>query len=440
MAETTPGEVLRHARSLAAPGSPGGQTGPWAQAGAERARLAGVTAPALLSVDQHAAAVAALLAPTPTVRLPLADCAGLALAADLTAPLALPPFDNSAMDGYAVRAADVAGAPVELPVAQDIPAGRTDRLTLAPGTAHRIMTGAPLPAGADAVVQVEHTDGGTTVVRVHQPVRSGQHVRRAGEDVATGAVVLAAGTTLGAAQLGAAAAVGQAELDVHRRPRVLVLSTGSELVAPGEPLAFGQIYESNGRMLATAVDEAGGTAEVVRFVADDVAALHDALASRLTGVDLLLTSGGVSAGAYEVVKDAMAGQGVSFVKVAVNPGLPQGCGRYRGVPVVTLPGNPVSALVSFEVFVRPALRAAGGHAVTRRPRVPARLAAAATSPRGRRQFRRGRLAADGTVTLVGGPGSHLLSALARSDCLVELGEEVTELAAGDAVTAWILST
>ena len=407
--------------------------------------LTRVTSTTLLNVDEHASAVAALLAPTPTVRLPLAGCAGLASAVDLTAPIALPPFDNSAMDGYAVRAADVAGAgpgsdAVELPVAQDIPAGRTDRLTLAPGTAHRIMTGAPMPAGADAVVQVEHTDGGTSVVRVFHGVEREQHVRSAGEDVAAGSVVLPAGTTIGAAQIGIAAAVGHAELDVHRRPRVLVLSTGSELVAPGEQLEFGQIYESNSQMLALAARDAGADAEIAHFVADDVDAFHAALAPRMADVDLLLTSGGVSAGAYEVVKDALASHGVSFVKVAMNPGRPQGAGRYLGTPVVTLPGNPVSALVSFEVFVRPALRRAGGHAVTRRPLVPARLADAVGSPAGRRQFRRGRLAPDGTVSLVGGPGSHLLGSFAASNCLVELAEDVTAVEAGATVAVWVLAT
>jgi molybdopterin molybdotransferase len=397
-----------------------------------------VTGTGLRSVDEHAAAVAALLTSTPVRPVPLERAIGLALAADLTTPVALPPFANSAMDGYAVRARDTAAAPVELPVVEDIPAGRTDHLTLAPGTAHRIMTGAPVPDGADAVVQVEHTDGGTGVVLVHRQVRPGQHIRLAGDDVAAGSVVLRAGTTMGAAQLGVAAAVGHAELVVHRRPRVLVLSTGSELVAPGGTLAHGQIYESNSLMLAAAVDAAGGTAEVVRFVADDVAELHEALRPRLDGVDLLLTSGGVSAGAYEVVKDAFTEHGVEFVKVAVNPGMPQGAGRYLGTPVVTLPGNPVSALVSFEVFVRPALRAAGGHAVTARPSVPVRLAGAATSPQGRRQYRRGRLAADGTVSLVGGPGSHLLGSFALSDCLVVLGEDVTEVADGAPVTAWLL--
>ncbi|MGH3984865.1 MAG: molybdopterin molybdotransferase MoeA [Pseudonocardiaceae bacterium] len=389
------------------------------------------------SVDEHSRVVAALLTATPVIRLPLVECAGLALAEPVTASLPLPPFDNSAMDGYAVRSVDVADAtadkPVQLPVPEDIPAGRTDSPSLQPGTAHRIMTGAPMPPGADAVVPVELTDAGLHQVRIFATRSAGQSVRRAGDDVATGDEVLAAGTVLGAAQLGVAAAVGQAELPVHRRARVLVLATGSELVKPGTPLQHGQIYESNSTMLAVAVREAGGEAQLMHFVPDDVDELEAALAARLDGIDLLVTSGGVSAGAYEVVKDAMTGHGVEFGKVAMQPGGPQGAGRYRGVPVVTLPGNPVSSSVSFELFVRPALRAAMC-LPAQRPRVTARLTEALESPADLRQFRRGALdATSGTVAPVGGPDSHLLGALARSDCLIDIPETRTHLAAGDEV-------
>ncbi|GAA4764070.1 molybdopterin molybdotransferase MoeA [Actinomycetospora chibensis] len=403
---------------------------------------------AMRPVAEHAEAVAALLGPTATETVPLAGALGRILAEDLVSPMALPPFSNSAMDGYAVRSADLADLPAELPVAADIPAGRTDGPALDGGTAHRIMTGAAMPDGADAVVQVEWTDAGTERVRIERAVAAGQNVRVAGEDVTAGQVVLPAGTVLGPAQVGLAAAVGAGSLPVRRRPRVLVLSTGSELVAPGEPLRHGQIHESNGPMLAAAVTDAGAVAELLRFVPDDVeqflGTLDEALAARADDpVDLVLTSGGVSAGAYEVVKDAFTDRGITFAKVAMQPGMPQGLGHHHGptgdVAVVTLPGNPVSSLVSFEVFVRPVLRAALGHPQPGRPRVRARLAEPLDSPPGRRQFRRGRLdAVDGTVTAVGAPGSHLLAALARADCLLVVGEETTRVEAGEVVEVWLL--
>jgi molybdopterin molybdotransferase len=403
---------------------------------------------AMRPVAEHAEAVAALLGPTATETVPLAGALGRILAEDLVSPIALPPFSNSAMDGYAVRSADLEDLPAELPVAADIPAGRTDGPALDGGTAHRIMTGAAMPDGADAVVQVEWTDAGTETVRIERAVAAGQNVRVAGEDVTAGQVVLPAGTVLGPAQVGLAAAVGAGSLAVRRRPRVLVLSTGSELVAPGEPLRHGQIHESNGPMLAAAVTDAGAVAELLRFVPDDVdqflGTLDEALAARADDpVDLVLTSGGVSAGAYEVVKDAFTDRGITFAKVAMQPGMPQGLGHHHGptgdVAVVTLPGNPVSSLVSFEVFVRPVLRAALGHPQPGRPRVRARLAEPLASPPGRRQFRRGRLnAVDGTVTAVGAPGSHLLAALARADCLLVVGEETTRVEAGEVVEVWLL--
>jgi len=385
------------------------------------------------TVEEHQAAVSALLSPLPEESVPLAAAHGRVLARDVTAAVALPGFDNSAMDGYAARWAEVGGAaqrPVRLPVAEDIPAGRSDVVPLAPGTVHRIMTGAPLPPGADVVVPVELTDGGTEQVEIRDSPAAGTHLRRAGEDIAAGDVALSAGSPLGAAQLGLAAAVGLTELPVRRRPRVLVLSTGSELVAPGEPLAPGQIYESNSLLLAAAVEEAGGLPRRLHFVPDDVDQFLTTVRARLATADLLITSGGVSAGAYEVVKDAFRGLGtVEFGKVAMQPGGPQGAGTVDGVPVITLPGNPVSAFVSFEVFVRPALRRALGHASPDRLRAPARLTGPLRSPPGRRQFLRGYFEG-GEVSQVGGPGSHLVAHLARANCLVVVPEDVTELSAG----------
>lgn len=393
----------------------------------------------MISVNQHQQAVAALPAHTGAISVPVEEALGMVLAADVSAPIALPSFDNSAMDGYAVRAAEITEAPLTLPVAEDIPAGRTDVPPLRPGTAHRIMTGAPLPDGADTIVQVELTDAGTAAVRIDEAVAADRHIRRAGEDITAGTLALPAGTELTASALGLAGALGCAQLSVYRRPRVLVVSTGSELVAPGTPLARGQIYDSNGLMLAAAVREAGCEPVRVHSVADDVAQFLDTLHGHIEqrDIDLILTSGGVSAGAYEVVKDALATAGVNFTKVAMQPGGPQGAGRYRGVPVVTLPGNPVSSLVSFEVFVRPALRAAGGYRRAQRDTVSARLTEAIDSPQGKRQYRRGRYAA-GAVRLVGGPGSHLLGALASADCLALIPEDVEHLEAGTEVECLLL--
>ncbi|CAA0109108.1 Molybdopterin molybdenumtransferase 2 [Mycolicibacterium vanbaalenii] len=394
------------------------------------------------SVDEHRQVVAGLITARRPVTLPVADTLGLILAADVVAPLSLPGFDNSAMDGYAVLADDIASAtddtPVRLPVTEDIPAGRTDIPTITAGTAHRIMTGAPLPRGATGVVPVEATDGAVDTVTIRAGVRPGQHIRRAGEDVTAGTTVLRAGQVVTPAVLGLAAALGLADLAVVPRQRVLVMSTGTELVAPGRALQPGQIYESNAVMLAAAVRDAGGDVVASPMTGDDVDAFRETLRNH-TGagrVDLVITTGGVSAGAYEVVKDALSGT-VEFVKVAMQPGMPQGAGSVDGTPIITLPGNPVSALVSFEVFIRPALRAAMGLPNPDRPRRTAELAEDLTSPRGKRQFRRGVLDAD-TVTSYGPPASHHLRWLASANCLLELDEDTGEVAAGERVQVWDL--
>lgn len=393
------------------------------------------------SVTEHQAIVAGLIRTRAPQQLPLADTLGLTLADDVVAPLSLPGFDNSAMDGYAVLADDVADAtpdtPVLLPVSEDIPAGRTDALTLKPGTAHRIMTGAPLPTGATAVVPVEATDGAIDTVTIRASAKPGQHIRRAGEDVTAGTPVLRAGQVVTPAALGLAAALGMAELSVIPRQRVMVMSTGTELMAPGTPLQPGQIYESNAVMLAAAVREAGAEVMIAPMSSDDVDTFRDTLRRHTAATDLIITTGGVSAGAYEVVKDALAEQ-VDFVKVAMQPGMPQGSGIVDGTPIVTLPGNPVSALVSFEVFIRTPLRAAMGQPEPHRPRRAAVLTETLTSPRGKRQFRRGVLSGD-TVTSYGPPASHHLRWLASANCLLEIAEEVTELAAGSPVGVWDLS-
>ena len=379
------------------------------------------------SVSEHQRVVSQLISARPAANVGLADSLGLVLADDVIAPLSLPVFDNSAMDGYAVRVDDVIGAdpanPVKLPVAEDIPAGRTDLL----------------------VIAVESTDAGIDTVTISASAKPGQHIRGAGGDVTIGSTVLRAGDTVTPAALGLVAALGLGELAVIPRQRVLVISTGSELVAAGTALQPGQIYESNAVMLAAAVSDAG--AEVVGVVTcdDDVARFTALLDSHAGQTDLIITSGGVSAGAYEVVKDALGGgsgpdRGVEFVKVAMQPGMPQGAGRTPGgSAIVTLPGNPVSALVSFEVFIRPALRAAMNFVQPKRPHRTAVLAEDLTSPSGKRQFRRGVYnPADGTVVSYGPPASHHLRWLASANCLLDIAEDITELAAGEQVELWDL--
>lgn len=396
------------------------------------------------TVAEHQAAVLALVAPLPATSVAIADAAGHVLAQDVTSVQALPRWDNSAMDGYAVRAADVVGAqpdaPVTLVVLADLAAGSDAEPEVRPGTAARIMTGAPVPPGADSVVPVEQTDGGTQTVQLRAPAPLGAHVRRAGEDVVAGQVVLTAGTLLGPAQVAAAASVGGAEVVVHRRPRVAVLSTGSELVEPGTALRRGQIPDSNSYLLAAAVQAAG--CDVVRLgaVPDDGPALR-ALLDRLDGaVDAIVTSGGVSMGAYDVVKEVLADDaGMSFVRVAMQPGKPQGLGRLAGgTPVVALPGNPVSAFVSFEVFVRPALLRMRG-LPAEPPSVEAVVVDGWSSPRGRAQYMPVTVVAapDGSPGVRpaarGGSGSHLVAGLAGAQGLAVVGAAVELVSPGDMV-------
>jgi len=392
----------------------------------------------------------------PASMVTLENAQGLVLADDMVAQLALPVFDNSAMDGYAVRVEDASHAtsehPVVLPVAEDIPAGRTDILSLKPGTVHRIMTGAPVPAGANAIVPVEDTDGGVHTVAIRKIGPAGKHIRRAGEDVAPGTTVLRKGQVVNAAMLGLISALGMTELPVIPRQRVLVVSTGSELVPPGTPLQPGQIYESNSIMLAGALRDAGAAVVAIATADDDVAQFVAILDRHATEVDLIITSGGVSAGAYEVVKDAFGrdgDQGVEFVKVAMQPGMPQGIGRVAGATIVTLPGNPVSALVSFEVFIRSPLRRAMGLPDPDRPHRPAVLTETLTSPRGKRQFRRAILESPkgqgglerqvGSVTGYGPAASHHLRWLASANGLLDIPEDVEEVSAGTLLQVWDLT-
>jgi len=432
------------------------------------------------SVDEHREVVRALLAPL-AARLGGEELAvsaermsqhphdydGRVLAADVTAPIDLPPFDNSQMDGYAVVSDDLLDAsgerPVSLQVARHIPAGSTGR-PLERGWAAPIMTGAPIPAGADAVVPIEQVDppaffadvddkppssseaasaddsvtAALRVARFARPVARGTYCRARGSDIAAGSLLLAAGTRLGAAQWGVLAASGVSTVPVRRRVRVTVLSTGHELRQPGDELGPGQIFDANSAALTRALAEAGADVRTVAAVSDEPEAFSRQLAALGGETDLLVTTGGVSAGAYEVVRETLAGAGVDFVGVRMQPGGPQGSGvlRETGMPVVTFPGNPVSALVSFEVFLRPVLLELTGAPASDRPRSRVTLAEDATSPVDKHQIRRGRLRDDGRVELVGGPGSHLLHAYAASALLVHIPAGVASVTAGDTLEAW----
>ncbi len=394
--------------------------------------------------DEHLAEVLQVVQPLAPLELGLLDAHGCVLAEDVVAPHPLPGFDNSAMDGYAVRAADVQHVPCVLPVVGDVAAGPAASISVQQGLSVRIMTGAFLPAGADAVVPVEHTDGGLAQVRIDRVPSPGQHIRRAGEDVRPGEVVLAAGTHLGAAQLGLAAAVGRARLLVRPRPRVVVVSTGDELVEPGGVLRPGQIHDSNSVALTAACTEAGAIAYRVGIIPDDGPRLLDALEDQLVRADLLLTSGGVSVGAYDVVKEVLSRLGtVGFHKVAMQPGMPQGFGVIGPdrTPVFGLPGNPVSAMVSFEAFVRPALRRMLGAPVVTRPVISAVTTEDLRSPSGKRSFLRVRLdVVEGryVVTPVSGTGSHLVAGLSRANAFAVVPEGVELVAAGEPVQVMML--
>jgi len=298
-----------------------------------------------------------------------------------------------------------------------------------------------MPAGADSVVPVEWTDGGVARVRIHRPVQPGAFVRRAGEDVETGDLVLSSGTPVGPAQVGLLAAVGRERVLARPRPRVSVISTGSELVEVGKRPGAGEIVDANSYALAAAARDAGADAYRVGIVPDDHSRLLDVLEGQLRRADLLVTSGGVSVGAFDVVKQALSELGtVEFTRVAMQPGMPQGFGTLggEGTPIFCLPGNPVSALVSFEVFVRPAIRLMLGKRRLHRRTITATTRERLSSPKDRRQYRRGLLHRDVdgsySVEAVGGPGSHLLASLARANSLIVIDEEVTEVPQGGSVT------
>ncbi|PVG81207.1 molybdopterin molybdenumtransferase MoeA [Nocardioides gansuensis] len=402
----------------------------------------------LLPVPELVERILATVSPLPDFPQPLMDALGLALAEDVVAPISLPSFDNSSMDGYAVSHADVVTAteesPVHLPVVGEIGAGRSGLMAMSPGTAVKIMTGAPVPRGCTAVVPYEWTDRGVAQVRITRAPSDGQHIRRAGDDVAEGDMLLEHGTVLGPRHLGLLAAVGRATVRCRPRPRVVVLSTGSELRDPGTPLGRDSIYDGNSYLLAASARAAGAIAYRVGIVPDDPRTFTDALSDQLVRADLVVTSGGVSEGDYDVVKEALRSLGtVWFGGVAMQPGKPQGFGTIGddNTPIFTLPGNPVSSYVSFETFVLPAIRRMMGKLPYSRPVRRARLTHPVSSPAGKRQFVRVLYDVDrggAFVTPVGGHGSHLLGDLAAANALVVVPEDATSISAGEMVQVLLL--
>jgi molybdopterin molybdotransferase len=398
------------------------------------------------TVEAHRDTVRELLAHLPgtgrTEELPLLAALGRGLAVDIPAPVDLPPFDNSQMDGFAVRSSDIADGGANLTVVAPIPAGAT-AAALEPGTAAPIMTGAMIPPGADAVVPIERAvpdsfpDPGTAATVRLPATEPGTYVRNAGSDIRSGELALAGGTFLGPGQLGLLAALGVTGVSVHRKLKVLLATTGDEVVEPGGTLAPGKIYDANGTLLEAAMSQAGLDVQRAAISTDSPEELAAMLRERAPHVDLIVTTGGVSKGAYEVVRQATADQDVEFLHVAMQPGGPQGIGRFDGVPFIGFPGNPVSCLVSFEIFLRPVLSSLFG-APAPRPAIRARLAEPVESPAGKHQVRRGTLLPDGTVRLEGGAGSHLVHALASSNALIHVPVGTSALAAGAEVEVWTL--
>jgi molybdopterin molybdotransferase len=397
----------------------------------------------LLPVPDLVERILATVSPLPEFPQALMDALGLALAEDVSAPISLPSFDNSGMDGYAVTYADVVGAseesPVHLPVVGEIGAGRGGLMALSPGTAAKIMTGARVPTGCDAVVPYEWTDRGVAKVRITRAPTQHQHIRVAGDAVVEGDQLLEHGTVLGPRHLGLLAAVGRSTVRCRPRPRVVVISTGSELRDPGSSLGHDSIYDGNSYLLAAAARAAGAIAYRVGIVPDDPRTFTDALSDQLVRADLVVTSGGVSEGDFDVVKEALSSLGsVWFGGVAMQPGKPQGFGTIGEdqTPIFTLPGNPVSAYVSFETFVLPAIRRMMGKLPYSRPLTRARLTHGLSSPDGKQQMVRAAWESDrggAFVSPVGGHGSHLLGDLAASNAIVVVPADTTALKAGDMV-------
>jgi molybdopterin molybdotransferase len=399
----------------------------------------------LLPVDEARDKVLSQIQPLPPLELPLTDAYGCVAAADLISPVDLPEFASSAMDGYAVRAADVADAssssPAELKVVGRALIGRRPDATVGSGEAVRIATGAPIPAGADCIVPIENAEDLEDRVRLYEAAPEGRHVRPRGEDVREGDVLGPARKRLGAPELGLLANAGVPHPLVHPRPRVIVLSTGDELIPPTETPDFGQVRDSNAYTLFGALREAGAMPVLAGIVKDDPESLKDTVFSYEIQADAFISSGGVSVGERDVVKAAFFRRGdVEFFKVAMQPGMPQGFGLVEGKPFFGLPGNPVSVFVSFEMFVRPAILKMMGRVKLRRPEIQATLTDEVRGPKGKTQLARVEVARGGdgwTATPTGGRGSNLISTVARANGLAVVPTGTDVASAGSRVRVFL---
>ncbi len=407
--------------------------------------MTGANDDGMIGVAAARRAILAGVVPLPIEEVPLLDALGLVLADTITATADIPPFRNSAMDGYAVRAADLRAAtrtmPARLRVIAEGPAGYAPRGTVTRGTAIRIMTGAPLPPGADTVVRFEETDEPTRdpahaaaepEVAVFVAQGPAINVRETGEDLRAGSVALAAGTALRPAELGVLASLGYGRVRVHRRPQIAIVSTGDEVVPAGQPLAPGQIRDSNSTTLAALVRRYGGVPRLLGVARDTVAELTATLAAA-RDADLILTSGGVSMGDYDMVKDVLRAEGrIDIWQVRMKPGKPLAYGQLGGKPFLGLPGNPVAAYVSFELFARPIILRQLGHATLDKPTIRARLAERVRNGGGRQHYVRALVTAgpDGPIVRpTGEQGSGVLTALTRANGLIVIPEGVEALAA-----------
>ncbi len=394
-------------------------------------------------MEEALARLLSSVSPLPTEAHPLAECLGRAQAEELRCQAPLPPFDSSAMDGYALRAAAVAGAsadrPASLSIAYEIAAGGQAPRPLGQGEAARIFTGAVVPAGADAVVMQEEVRTAGSQVEIPRALRPGENVRPAGEDLRPGELALHAGCSIGPAELALAAALGQTTLRVCRSARVAIVTTGDELQEPGGPLAPSGIYDSNGPAIAAAVREAGADVVAVSRARDDPAAIRQAM-ERSADADVVITIAGVSVGDRDYVRAVLAelGATLDFWRVAMRPGKPVAFGRWGHRAVLGLPGNPVSALVTFELFGRPLLRRLAGHRAPDRFIVEAKLAAAVKKPPQLALFVRGRF--DGRLfTPAAKQGSGLLTSIAGQDALAELPVGPSHIELGATIRVRLLS-